>query len=1075
MAGTSTAKVYDLSEELSREQARNKRAPWNAGKTWNDAEIYGEASEEFDALMGCTAPLIEKDWGKKFMPTRGWRPKVKTWGEWLDDSLTWHREDDRKTGAGYVFGASANGERKAENMRGMVAMGLDIEPEQPLDDVINRCEASGLAIVLYTSHNHNRTTDSASVDTILKHGDEVTTETVRAYLRHRGAYSEDFISQCELTDPRADIDGKIQAVWSCPPLQKIRAIPLFDEPVDITTLDPSPKRGQEIWANKVRGLAKMLGVQIDPVATDPSRILYLAKHRPGADWHCAVFRGRPVQWEEIPEVAKGADNPFSQAGSGKGGSTIPDVTTSTGIGVTALYRRYGKRWLLADMLSDSHVAKSEGNDRLHVECPFSDEHTSESGPTSTTVWNAGETEHGFAKVLCQHTCKDRYHTVDYIARWIEGGVIDPAWLEDPSFMIGTPDQPGPFEELTPAELEEERAAQGDQARSFEALAGEIDETAPWSEIEDFCKRIYKEGADKTAQVNVAAIIAKNTNHTRPSVKAVFKELDGAARKAQAGEAPEGMLTTAPAPDQTQYAADAVRTANEKAPFLFEYMEEPTIVRRGRIKSLGHDRPGKRNALRKVTVFQKPKGEDELQHVYPPYDVVDDLFSEDLSDFCLPLRGAVDTPFFAADGTLVTENGYHARSEMYLDSKLDLAGVSPHPTAEEAQEAARFIVEECLADFPLGGFTRQEIMEQVFTDSGVPAVANALAFILLPFARNMIHGPTPGHVINKPEPGTGAGFLVDVCTTIGEGVPAPALAMPAKSDEFAKTLSAALLDGNKTIFFDNINHGMDSAELASAMTAPETGYKARILGKTQTVLVQIKSSWAFAANTLTMSSELLRRCILIDLDRKAVAPEKFIPEGGWRHKDVRAWTRENRARLVHCCLTIIQRWVVEGMQHSDATLASFENWAGVMGGILDSCSVGGLMGNQDNLTGLSDGRDDELASLVQAIAEAMHGTEHARLYVGSKTDKEAAQGKFGLFDILHAMDDTPRLDQWGYTVDRVSGEVRYEHTRKAGVRFKAAAKRTYSVKLGGVPHMARFEQEHDASANAKCYRLELTSV
>ncbi|MDO6455613.1 hypothetical protein Q4494_00860 [Celeribacter halophilus] len=1063
-----TAQVYDLREALLREQANNH--PWNSGETWNDADIHGEASEEFDALMSCTAPLIEKDWGKRHMPTRGWRSKAKTWSKWLDDTLTWHREDDRKDGAGYVFGTSANDERKAENMRGMVAIGLDIEPEQPLDDVINRCKASGLAIVLYTSHNHGRITDCEAVDTILKHGGEVTTETVRAYLRSKGAYSEDFISQCILTNSHADIDGKIQAVWSCPPLQKMRAIALFKEPVDVTALDPSPKRGQEVWANKVRGLAQILGVRIDPVATDPSRILYIAKHRPGSDWYCAVFRGRPVQWNDIPEVAKGVDNPFLQAAGGKGGSTIPDVTTSTGIDVTAPYRRYGKRWMLADMLSDSHVAKSEGSDRLHVECPFSDEHTSESGPTSTTVWNAGETERGFAKVLCQHSCKDRYHTVDYVARWIEDGVIEPAWLEDPSFMIGAPDQTGPFEELTPAELEEEQTAQSEQARHFEELAEEIDKTAPWTEIEDFCKRIHAAGADKTAQVNVAAIIAKNTNHTRPDVKAVFKELDGAARKVQAGEGPEGILTTAPAPDQTQYAADAVRTANEKAPFLFEYMEEPTIVRRGRIKSL--DRPGKRHALGRVTVFQKPKGEDELQHVYPPYDVVDDLFSSDLSDFCLPLRGAVDTPFFEADGTLVTANGYHAGSQMYLDSDLELDRVNRAPSAEEAHKAARYIVEECLADFPLGGLTRLEIMEQAFT-SGVPAVANSLAFILLPFARNMIHGPTPGHIINKPAPGTGAGFLVDVCTTIGSGMPAPALAMPTKSEELAKTLSAALLDGEPVIFFDNINHEMDSAELASAMTAPETGYKTRILGKSQTALVQIMASWAFAANTLTMSSELLRRSILIDLDRKSVDPAKYVPEGGWRHKDVREWTREHRAELVHACLTIIQHWVVEGMQRSEDTLASFENWAGVMGGILKASGVPGFMGNQPELIGLSDGRDDELAGVVQAIADAMHGEESARLYVGSKTDKETMEGKFGLFDILHAMDDTPRLDQWGYAVDRVSGEIRYENTRKAGVRFKAAAKRTYGVKLGGVPYTARFEQEHDTSANAKCYRLELT--
>jgi hypothetical protein len=529
---------------------------------------------------------------------------------------------------------------------------------------------------------------------------------------------------------------------------------------------------------------------------------------------------------------------------------------------------------------------------------------------------------------------------------------------------------------------------------------------------------------------------------------------------------------ADAPDLTEYAANAVRTANAVEPYLFTYMDEPTIVRRGRIKAL--DRPGRRHALRKVTRFIEQRGDAPSKQVYPPYDVVDDLFSSDLSTFCLPLRGAVDTPFFAADGALVTENGYHAGSQMYLDSGVEVDRVSGVPTLEEAQGAARYIVEECLADFPLGGLTRPEIMEQTFTPSGVPAVANSLAFVLLPFARNMIHGPTPGHVVNKPAPGTGAGFMVDVCTTIASGRAAPALPMPKSAEEFGKTLTAVLLDGEQTIFFDNINHGMDSAELASAMTAPVTGYKARILGKTQTALVQIMASWVFAANTLTMSPELLRRCILIDLDRKSPDPDKWKPEGGWRHTDVREWTRDNRAKLVHACLTIIQHWVAQGMQRSDDTLASFENWAGIMGGILKAAGVGGFMGNQSELTGLSDGRDDEMSSVVQAIAEAMHGTDGARLYVGSKTDKETAQGKFGLFDILHAMGETPRLDHWGYrevyTGDGI--EVEYHNKRAAGMRFKGAAKRTYRVPIGGDVHTARFNVEHDKATNSNCYRLDL---
>lgn len=231
---------------------------------------------------------------------------------------------------------------------------------------------------------------------------------------------------------------------------------------------------------------------------------------------------------------------------------------------------------------------------------------------------------------------------------------------------------------------------------------------------------------------------------------------------------------------------------------------------------------------------------------------------------------------------------------------------------------------------------------------------------------------------------------------------------------------------------------------------------------------------FCGKHIDHESQLLRRCILIDLDRKTTDPGKWSPKDGWRHGDVRAWTRDNRAKLVHACLTIIQRWVCGGMKKSNDTLASFENWAGVMGGILKSCGVGGFMSNQSELDGLSDGRDDELAGVVQAIAESMHDVAGARLYIGTKTDAETEKGKFGLFDILHSMPDTPRLDHWGYrevfTGDDL--EVQYHNTRSAGARFKAAAKRTYLVTLNGKEFDARFEREHDASANTNCYALTL---
>ena len=76
-----------------------------------------------------------------------------------------------------------------------------------------------------------------------------------------------------------------------------------------------------------------------------------------------------------------------------------------------------------------------------------------------------------------------------------------------------------------------------------------------------------------------------------------------------------------------------------------------------------------------------------------------------------------------------------------------------------------------------------------------------------------------------------------------------------------------------------------------------------------------------------------------------------------------------------------------------------------------------------------------------------------------------------------MDDTPRLDNWGYreVLNGDGVDVEYHNKRKAGLRFKAAAKRTYRVTLDGKAYNVRLEQEHDTHANAKFYRMNLASL
>ena len=537
------------------------------------------------------------------------------------------------------------------------------------------------------------------------------------------------------------------------------------------------------------------------------------------------------------------------------------------------------------------------------------------------------------------------------------------------------------------------------------------------------------------QANVTEVIVKQTNIGKRAVNALWKSVKEKARKKdKKADRPDGIFITEPAPDQTQYACDAIRRANEKEPFLFEYMEDVAIVDHGRIRVT--DPAKKRHELGKVASFHRLKGEGETQHIYPPMDVVNDVFASDLSQFLLPIRGAVDTPFFAADGTLVTENGYHFGSEVFLQSELEFKRVSAVPTAEEVHEAKRLLIEEVLADFPLGALTRPEIISQALNGAGVPAVTNMMACILLPFMREMVDGPTPGHLLTKPEPGTGASLLVDAISIIANGQVTPALAMPGNKDEMAKTLTSVLLNGQNMVFFDNINHSVDSGELASAMTTPI--YQARILGKSQTVEVDVRCSWVFTGNSVKLAQELVRRLIMIDLDAKMENPELRTD---FRHEDIRGWAEVNRGELVWACLTLIQNWVAQGMvKQKDVVLASYENWSGVVGGVLKAAGLGGFMGNRDKLQSANADADSPLALLKERIAQFDAGTEFVTGNTNRRKNAVSIKGELEGFD-----DGEPLyIDGWGY--DKHSKE--YDNPAKLGQYFGRFAETFRADRDGG---------------------------
>lgn len=315
-------------------------------------------------------------------------------------------------------------------------------------------------------------------------------------------------------------------------------------------------------------------------------------------------------------------------------------------------------------------------------------------------------------------------------------------------------------------------------------------------------------------------------------------------------------------------------------------------------------------------------------VGPPMDVVNDLLALPEWGDLPTLEGLVTAPVVAPCGTICTRPGYLPEVGLYYHEP------DPRPIqgmGDEAQ-ARRLLLDALLADFP-------------FIDEA--SRAHALALVLLPFVRPLIEGPTPLHLVDAPTPGSGKSLLVEAASGIFTPEGAAATPVPGHDDdEWRKSIGAALLDGATHIWLDNITRKVDSGELCNAITAAV--WKARILGTSTNATVRVRSVWVGTANNGQLSDEIMRRTVWIRLDPAMERPWERGPET-FQQPDLRGWVKEKRPELLGACLTLIREWIDAGRPPwSGRPLGSFESWARVLGGILETAGIPGFLSNREQL-------------------------------------------------------------------------------------------------------------------------------
>ncbi len=452
------------------------------GDRLNDALVIGEDSDEWqeglDTVITITTAQLFPDDPKKSTNKdkyEGQQMTVRTliegvpdkdglWNKDRNEALGFSRSSvGEKAGSGYVAG-NCLGNRKGDAMASGCGLFLDFDTGHiTFDECIRRAEAKwGCAFVAWESYSNMTTCTELKRNEVVKHAGckgNPTLDQVKAFICEKKGTAPHIVDTVQIKHQRYATKEGEMIVVTHDPIPKFRAF-VFLKDGDVPFMGEgavanTQAEAQKLYKRKVHGLAAAIDIPADPASADPSHLHFAARHKEGAQQRIVIHRNKFASWDALPE----ADAPDVGKAQGKG-SSREDVITKNGTNVTELYNRYAKRWMLADLaeangLGTSANASNHGG-KFHVVCPFADEHTDSADDTATFVMNADDSKTDFAIAKCMHASCAHRHTRDFLAAWIDQGLIDSADLEDAQWMVPLPDDdPGErFAQYTPEEIAE---------------------------------------------------------------------------------------------------------------------------------------------------------------------------------------------------------------------------------------------------------------------------------------------------------------------------------------------------------------------------------------------------------------------------------------------------------------------------------------------------------------------------------------------------------------------------------------------------------------------------------------------
>lgn len=292
----------------------------------------------------------------------------------------------------------------------------------------------------------------------------------------------------------------------------------------------------------------------------------------------------------------------------------------------------------------------------------------------------------------------------------------------------------------------------------------------------------------------------------------------------------------------------------------------------------------------------------------------------------PLNGISCCPLLSDNGSIRTAEGYDPVTKLWCENIPEIQ-IQEMPSGDDAEKAL-LLLRKTFRTFAFADADKiyDPVLGVNVVDLSRPPKEDEsamLSAILTAVCRPSLW-LSPAIVICAPSfsgAGTGKGLLARAVSALAFGTSPQAITAGGNAEEFDKRISAALIGASETLFLDNMNGAvLKSDVLASVLT--ERPCQVRVLGKSKMLPLNASTLVLITGNGLTLSEDMVRRCLLIELDAGLEDPEQR-PFKNNLVQDILA----NRGDLLKAALTIWRWGRVSGETiRVGRPLGSYDDWA-----------------------------------------------------------------------------------------------------------------------------------------------------